>query len=192
MAKLNEIKNAINIIEKYHKKIIILHCVSNYPTKMEDTCLNRIDFLKKKFKNYKIGLSDHTNSIYSSIASIPLGICAIEKHFNIDNKKTPDSSFSINPKMLKNLKEISCKIFTSLNSKPKIINFRKNIKFRRSLFAKVDLQKNEKITNDNIVSLRPLIGIGSEKIFQIIGKKVNKKIQKNSPIFFIDLKKLEY
>ena len=91
MAKLNEIKNAINIIEKYHKKIIILHCVSNYPTKMEDTCLNRIDFLKKKFKNYKIGLSDHTNSIYSSIASIPLGICAIEKHFNIDNKKTPDS-----------------------------------------------------------------------------------------------------
>ena len=44
MAKLNEIQNAIKIIEKYHKKIIILHCVSNYPTKIEDTCLNKINF----------------------------------------------------------------------------------------------------------------------------------------------------
>ena len=189
MAKLNEIQNAIKIIEKYHKKIIILHCVSNYPTKIEDTCLNKINFLKKKFKNYKIGLSDHSNNIYSSIASVPLGVCAIEKHFNIDNKKTPDSSFSINPKMLKDLKEITRKIFISLNTKSKIKILRKNIKFRRSIFTKVDVYKNEKISYDNVVSLRPLIGIGSEKIFKIIGKKVNKKIQKNSPIFFSDLKK---
>ena len=96
MASLKEIQNAIKIIEKYHKKIIILHCVSNYPTEIEDSDLYRINFLKKKFKNYMIGLSDHTKNIYTSIAATSLGICAIEKHFNIDNKKTPDSSFSIN------------------------------------------------------------------------------------------------
>ena len=47
MASLKEIKSAIKIIEKYHKKIIILHCVSNYPTEIEDTNLNRINFLKR-------------------------------------------------------------------------------------------------------------------------------------------------
>ena len=73
MASLNEIQKAINIIEKHHKKIIILHCVSNYPTKIEDANLNRIN-LKNKFKEYKISLSDHTNIIFTSIASIPIGV----------------------------------------------------------------------------------------------------------------------
>ena len=43
MATLNEIQNAIKIIEKHHKKIIILHCVSDYPTKVEDTNLYKIN-----------------------------------------------------------------------------------------------------------------------------------------------------
>ena len=51
----------------------------------KDTNLIKINFLKKKFKKYLIGLSDHTNDIFSSVASIPLGVVAIEKHF-INNK----------------------------------------------------------------------------------------------------------
>ena len=96
---------------------------------------------KKKFKNYKIGLSDHTPDIFTSIASIPLKICIIEKHFNIDKIKTPDSSFSINPKMLKNLKEISSKIFYSLNKNTKKRDLNTNIKLRRSIFAKEKIKK---------------------------------------------------
>ena len=82
MASIKEIENAIKIIEKYHKKIIILHCVSNYPTEIKDSNLNRIPFLKKKFRKYNIGLSDHTNNIFTSLAATALGVCVIEKHFN--------------------------------------------------------------------------------------------------------------
>ena len=35
-----EIKKAINEIKKFHNKIIVLHCVSEYPTKLKDTNLN--------------------------------------------------------------------------------------------------------------------------------------------------------
>ncbi len=186
MASFLEIKNAIKIIEKYHSKIVILHCVSEYPTKIKDTELNKILFLKKKFKNLKIGLSDHTNDIFTSIASIPLGICLIEKHFNLDKTKTPDSLFSINPKMLKDLKKISLEIFLSLEkNKNKMVN--KNIKFRRSIFASKNINKNERISLQNTVSLRPLVGIGADKIFKIIGKKAKKKLLKSSPIFFNDI-----
>ena len=126
MANINEIKKAIKIIEKYHKKVIILHCVSNYPTETKDTNLIKLNFLKKKFKKNLIGLSDHTNNIFSSIASIPLGVVAIEKHFNLDKKKTPDSEFSISPKLLSELKKMSIDIFESLNKKKstKILNKR--------------------------------------------------------------------
>ncbi len=189
MATLKEIKNAIKIIEKHHKQIVILHCVSNYPTEIEDANLNRINFLKKEFKNYKIGLSDHTDNIFTSVASISLGVCVIEKHFNIDGAKTPDSSFSIGPKMLDNLKQISTKIFLSFNKKQKAKNIKKNIRFRRSIFAKKDIYKGEKISLDNTICLRPLIGLGAEKIFKTIGKRANKNIYKNSPIFKRDLKR---
>ena len=39
LSTIYEIKNAIKVINKYHKKIIILHCVSNYPTAIEDSNL---------------------------------------------------------------------------------------------------------------------------------------------------------
>lgn len=183
MASLGEIKNAIKIIEKHHKKIIILHCVSNYPTRIEDMDLKKINFLKREFKKYHIGLSDHTNNIFSSIASISLGVSVIEKHFNIDNKKTPDSLFSIGPKMMKDLKTISTKIFESLNKKKGTKIFNENIKFRRSLYAKKNIKINEKITNQNIIALRPKIGICASQYFKIIGKKIKKNIEANEPIY---------
>ena len=187
MTSINEVKKAINIIEKYHKKIIIMHCVSNYPTQIRHTNLKRINLLKKEFKNYKIGLSDHTNNIYSAIASITLGVCAIEKHFNIDDKKTPDSEFSINPRMLKELKNTSTEIFESMSSKNKVKKF-DNKNLRRSIFASKDIEKDEKLTLKNLVTLRPTIGIGSEKIYEIIGRKIKKKLKKGDPIISRNLK----
>jgi len=183
MASIKEIKSAIKIIEKYHKKIIILHCVSNYPTKIKDTNLKKINILKQKFKKYHIGLSDHTDNIFSSIASIPLGVCAIEKHFTIDSQKTPDSLFSIGPKMMKDLKDSSVELFESLNKHKEIKVLNKNIKFRRSIYAKNNIGINEKITDKNIIALRPKIGICASQYYKIIGKKLKKNIKVNDPIF---------
>ena len=187
MATLKEVENALKIIEKYHKKIIILHCVSNYPTLIKDTNLKRINSLKKKFKKYMIGVSDHTNSIYSSVASVPLGVVAIEKHFNIHKNKSPDADFSIDKIKLRELKEISVDTFSSLNNNINLNINKKNIKFRRSIFAKKNIKKNEFISFKNIISLRPAIGIKSQDIFKIIGKKAKININKFSPIFYRNL-----
>jgi pseudaminic acid synthase len=187
MANLKEIKRAINIIEKYHSKITILHCVSSYPTKLENINLQRIEILKKKFPKYLIGLSDHTDDIYSSIVATQLGVAVIEKHFKINNfDKTADSSFSLTPEKLRALKDITFKIS---KSKKKINKNVENISFnlRRSIFAKDSVKKNQKITKDNIESLRPLIGICASKYFNIIGKKTRKNIKKGDPIFSKDL-----
>ena len=42
---------------------------------------------------------------------------------------------------------------------------------------------NKYLTKNNIVCLRPKIGICSSKYFNVLNKKTNKKIEKNSPIF---------
>ena len=81
---MSEVKSAIKEINKFHKKII-LHCVSDYPTALKT--LNYIKSrAKKTFKNYLIGISDHTNG-NTSLNRIYLGIVAIEKHFKLNPKE---------------------------------------------------------------------------------------------------------
>ena len=188
MADLKDIKNAIKIIEKFHKKIVILHCVSNYPTKLEDAALVNINYLKSNFGKYFIGLSDHTDNIYSSLAAVPLGVVAIEKHFNLDDKKTTDSDFSINPLQLRELSQTVEKVYKSLNKKFKIRVDKENTNLRRSIFAKTNIKKGEKLNKNNIITLRPVIGVTADNYFKLLGKKAKKNIKKFDPIHYKFLK----
>ncbi len=182
MATNQEIKNAINEINKYHKKIIILHCVSGYPTELKDINLNKIFSLKKKFKKYLIGLSDHTDDIYSSIAANFYQPVLIEKHFKLNEKiTTTDSLFSITPDKLKKLK----KTLNELNYKThrKKIDIEKTSKkLRRSIFSIKDIETNEKFSKKNIGTFRPKVGLCSSKFYKVLGKKTKKKIKSGTPI----------
>jgi len=186
MSKISEIKNAIKIINKFHNNIAILHCVSNYPTEIKDSNLKKILYLKKIFPKYEIGLSDHTNGIATSIIASYLGISYIEKHFNLDNMKTTDSSFSIKPNQLKELSETIRYLFDK--SKKTNTLQRKNLFLRRSIFSKKNIKKNEKISRNNIDTLRPKIGICASKFFKILDKKATRTIKTNEPIFYSDIK----
>ncbi len=186
MASLNEIKECVNEIKKFHSKIILLHCVSGYPTPDHEANLNRILSLKKCFKDINIGLSDHSNDIISSLSSIPLGAKVIEKHFILSNKlKSFDKKFSITPEQLKNLSIYTKKTYLNLgDGKFKIQKKEKSsIKFRRSIFSIKDIKKGEKLSQNNISTFRPVVGISAKHYFKILGKKINRNIKAHSPIF---------
>ena len=102
MANLNEIKK-INIFFKNKKvELAILHCISSYPNKEENSYLSNINYLKKKFK-CEIGLSDHTNGIKIPIYANLLGARIIEKHFKLSSShKCVNSPVSIDPSQFKN------------------------------------------------------------------------------------------
>lgn len=183
IANDNEIEKAVQTVEKYHKKIILLHCVSGYPTKIEEANISRILKLKNKFTKYMIGLSDHTNDIESSLAASAYNVVAIEKHFKLNNIISVDSKFSINEKKLSDLRSASEKIFLSLKPKNKINKKEIHSKLlRRSIYAKENLKKNQIIKANNIKTLRPKLGICASKYFDIIGLKLKKNIKKDQPI----------
>ena len=186
-SKLIDIKKTLKIINKYHNKVIILHCVTEYPTNSNNANLGRILNLKKIFKKNLIGISDHTNDIDTSLASVPLGIVAVEKHFKLKNTKSLDSKFSIPPEKLRSLRKKSEIYFKALSGHD---NYKKNNEFinhKRSLFAKEKILKNEKFSIKNIKSLRPTIGIRSSDVRKILKKKARKVIEKNSPIYLKDI-----
>ena len=186
MATLEEINSAINIIKKYHNKIIILYCVSGYPTRNKEANVSSINKFKKIYSKNLIGLSDHTDNIYSSLASTALGACLIEKHFIFSDKiKSLDKEFSISPKALRDLRYKSQKIFETLGKQkigPKK-NEQNSLKLRRSVFSTKEIKKGEVFTKSNLGNFRPLIGLSSKKIKTLYGKKSKKNYKKFQPIF---------
>ena len=108
----HEIEKTSEILKKYNKNFSLLHCVSIYPTPINEAHLDRINFLKKYSKN--VGLSEHSNptndGLKISIASLLYEPKYIERHFTIlDPTKTKDGPVSINPKQLRELVNISKK-----------------------------------------------------------------------------------
>lgn len=92
MATLDEVKSAVNIlVESGCKDLTLLHCVSGYPTPINECNLAAIETLQKQFKNQKskikinFGWSDHTvNSgvIYRAIHRWDADM--IEFHIDLD------------------------------------------------------------------------------------------------------------
>lgn len=188
LSTISEIKKSLKVINKYHNKVIILHCVSEYPTKLINSNLNRIKELKKTFRKNMIGLSDHTNGIISSICATTLGIVAIEKHMKLKKKDiSEDSKFSITPKELKELRKLTNEIFVSTFQKNKIKINKQNLFFRRSIYANNDINKNNLIKKKDIKTLRPKIGIDASLFNKTINKISKKNIKKDDPIFWGDL-----
>jgi sialic acid synthase SpsE len=187
LSKTNEIQDAINIIKKYHNKIIILHCISEYPTKLENINFKRIDVLRKKFKNLPLGLSDHTDNIYSSILALSYGVVAIEKHIKISSRsKTIDSSFSISLKKLNELSKIMKSLYMGISSKGDFKYSKSNrssLIFRKSIFSTKNIKKGEKFSKENIDTFRGLYGLKANNYFKILGKKSKTNIKKNTPIY---------
>ena len=188
LSTIKEIKESLAVINKYHNKVIILHCVSEYPTKLINSNINRIKELKKIFKKNMIGLSDHTDGVLSSLCATTLGIVAIEKHMKLKKKdKSEDSKFSILPKEINKIRNLSEEIFKSSFQKNKIKINKENLYFRRSIYANKDLDKNKKINRDDLKTLRPKIGISASFFNQLINKKLKKNMNKNEPIFWKDI-----
>jgi len=108
MADDEEIQYAINSIEDAgNHEIMIMHCITSYPTKPEDANLEMIKTLQKQYSKYIIGFSDHTLGTIISVFSTFYGAKCVEKHFTYDNdlKASPDHRLSLNPQDFKTLVE---------------------------------------------------------------------------------------
>lgn len=185
MASELEIKEAIQTAEKSGaSEIALLHCISGYPTPIEEINLKMIEKLYEKFK-YPIGLSDHTMGTLVPTASIAMGTCIIEKHFTLSRKDGgPDSQFSLEPNELKELVENCRNAWKALGKAEfKITNSEKeNLKFRRSLYVVKDINKGELFTEKNLRSIRPGYGLHPKLIQKIIGKKSSQFIKRGTAL----------
>ncbi len=185
LSTINEIKSALNIIKKHHDKIIVLYCVSGYPTPLDEIDFGKIAELKKKTNVKFVGFSDHTQGIDASIGSLNYDTKIIERHFTLNkNSKSPDVKFSIGPDELRDLKRFAISLHSIKKPKKKTkYNSEKASQiFRRSIYAIKDIKKNDVLNSKNISCFRPLDGLCASNYFKVLGKKSKFNLKKNSPL----------
>jgi sialic acid synthase SpsE len=185
MATESEIKEALKaIFSTGNRKVVLLHCIAEYPAMPQKLNLKKIPLLEKRF-GLATGFSDHSLGITAGIAAVPLGAKVLEKHFTIDKKMPgPDQWLSIDPEELKQLvaavrlteKALGKAGFSVVEPKKQIIAARK------SLFAAKEILAGEKIAAKKIALRRPAIGILPKDFNKVLGKKAKAKIKAGQAI----------
>jgi len=100
MATIEEARSAYSILSKRgsFSKVSLMHCVSSYPTKPEDSNLLGINTIKRAFEQTIVGQSDHTPGIEVPIIAATMGAQILENHFMLDgDTECADASVSITP-----------------------------------------------------------------------------------------------
>lgn len=191
MSSLEEIKDAVAAIEEEgNNKIILLHCVSNYPAELEECNLRAIDTLKEEF-DFPIGYSDHTLGILAPVVAVALGSSMIEKHFTLDkNLQGVDHYLSAEPKEFREMVEKIRTTEKSLGSgikKPTRSETETKKLARRSIIARVNIPKGTVIARDMLIIKRPGTGLAPKHIGEIMGRKAKEDISEDE---IISLEKL--
>ncbi len=166
MATIEEIEQAVRTLRDHGcNQVALLKCTSAYPSPIESMNLRTIPDLAFRFQ-VPVGLSDHTLEHQTSVISVSLGACIIEKHMTLSrDEEGPDSSFSLEPDefaaMVAAIRTAETTIGTVHYGPTE--SDRNNRAFRRSLFAVRDIKAGEPFTLENIRSIRP--GQGLEPVF---------------------------
>jgi len=185
MADIDEIQQAVDGARSAGcKELALLYCVSGYPAPAADYKLRTLQDMAKRF-GCVTGLSDHTLSNTTAIASVALGGCIIEKHFTLNrNGGGPDDTFSLEPAALKHLCESAYTAWQCLGE----VDYGRqpsenaNAQFRRSLYFVKDLKAGDVITVDAVRSVRPGYGLAPKYLDQITGRKIIKSVKACSPV----------
>ena len=190
MANYEEIKKCLQIYKKHsNKKIILLHCVSNYPCSNKSLNMSVLTELKSRFK-CMVGFSDHSVGSDAAAISVALGGVLIEKHFTLNKNLTgPDHKASSSPSEFKKLVGIVRKTQIILGTKKKICQpeeLQMSKISRKSLTLNFDLEKGSKLKKRDVVLKRPGTGIFYQDLNKLIGKKAKKKLFTNHQIKISD------
>jgi len=166
-------------------EVVLMHCVSSYPSPPEAMNLRAIDTLRRAFK-LPVGLSDHTLGVQIPIAAAALGIDLLEKHFTDQRQQQGlDHSYSMEPVELKEMIDAVRTIEKSLGSGEKVcarVESDTQYYARRSIFARRQIPKDKKIERDDIKLVRPQRGIDPEHLDVVLGRAALKTIEEDEPI----------
>ena len=162
--------------------LTLLKCTSSYPATPAGSNLATIPHMKALF-DCTVGLSDHTLGIGAAVASIAFGAMVIEKHFTLSRAEGGvDAAFSLEPHEMKQLvKEVNA-AYEAIGTVHYGLTSQESTKFRRSLYIVEDMKAGDVITEKNMRSIRPGLGLPPKYYDILLGKKVKCDVKRGTAL----------
>jgi N-acetylneuraminate synthase/pseudaminic acid synthase len=180
-----DIKRALAVCKQEgNEDVILLKCVSSYPTPYEAVNLNVIPTLAKTY-DCLAGISDHTMGTIVSAGAIPLGAKMVEKHLTLRRSDGgPDGAFSMEPEEFRQMTEQIRILERALGSSEYVLTDAQKLEHEgsRSLFVVEDIPAGGILSPGNIRSIRPGNGLHTMYYEEVLGKKAKYALKKGMPL----------
>ena len=170
--------------EEGNENVILLKCVSAYPTPYNMVNLRMMQYLSDEYKCLT-GLSDHTLGSVVATGSIALGGKMIEKHLTLSREDGGvDDAFSMEPaefaQMVKDVRIME----QALGAYKYELSEKQSSERRlsRSLFVVRDIKAGDLITPENVRSIRPGNGMHTKHYEEVLGMQAINDIEKGTPL----------
>ncbi|HTX92035.1 MAG TPA: N-acetylneuraminate synthase family protein [Anaerolineales bacterium] len=95
MSTLEQVDHAVEVLGK--ENLVVLHTTSTYPALYEELNLKVIPMLKQRY-GVPVGYSGHETGLSTSISTVALGACMLERHVTLDRAMWgSDQAASVEP-----------------------------------------------------------------------------------------------
>jgi len=176
MSTLGDIEKAVAALGKEGiagEKLVLLHCVSTYPTGLKDTNLSFLQTLRSAFGT-SVGFSDHTLGYEAACIAVALGATWIEKHFTTDHSLDGlDHKHALEPDALADF--VTTIRATEAALRPRVVKISPaetvtRQRARRGLYAAKSLPAGHVLMDEDIRIVRPENGIAADEIDAVLGR----------------------
>ena len=171
---LEEMDDAVEVFKKRGTDLTILHCVSAYPTPIEEHNLSMIDVIRQRY-GVPVGYSGHELGYVPTLAAVSLGAVAVERHYTMDKKLIGfDHAISLEPQEIQAMVEDIHAIGGVMGSADKGVSEREMItrdKYKVSMASARSISKGAVITDAMITYKNPGTGIHPRDAALVLGKR---------------------
>ena len=192
LSTLDDLDRAVARLALDRDRLSILQCATQYPTTPDRVGLNVLSELQQRFQCV-VGISDHSATIYASLAAAALGARVFEVHIREDHDSVgPDSSSSLTEAQLEELvRGISFIRSALISAVDKKVLTDDQIRLReifgRSLVAARDLAVGHRLTREDIAFKKPGGGLSYEILDSLIGRTLRRSLKIDEELALMDL-----
>ncbi len=179
MAELDEIDRAVEIFKKHDCPLSLMHCVSAYPTPLDECNMSMMNNLKQRYE-LPTGYSGHELGFLPSVVAATMGAQLIERHYTLDKSMTGfDHKMSLDPEeltlMVKDIRLVD-KIQGTGEKRVSETEWITRKKYHVSAVSLCKIKAGEILAERHITFRNPGTGIPRKDIHLIVGKKAKEDI----------------
>ncbi len=185
MSTLDEVREAVSVARHAGAaEIAVLHCVSAYPIPAGSENLGAIADLGRSL-GVPVGLSDHGTDEDDVVAAVALGAVIYERHLiPRDESDAIDAAVSSTPAALASRIRAASRTRAALGAGLKTCVPAEAVNrngSRRALYATRRLAPGERVSEADIVALRPAIGLDARRWNDLVGSRMTRSVEEGQP-----------